>query len=158
MNPFYRLIERIYLSIPGNLAYYDTVTGVHNRLYYDRVVKRKYIDTECTVIYVDVNDLKVVNDTKGHSAGTKLLENVGDLLKCCKCNEACRIGGDEFILVYTPDKLIQEDFDWLEENANIISYGPYQKEMYEDMSSAVKKADEQMYKMKNKFHENENNA
>lgn len=158
MNPFYKLIEKIYLSIPDNLAYFDQMTKLHNRNYYDHVLKTKYHGIECTVIFADVNGLKSTNDEQGHHAGSKLLCEVADILVDSNANEVCRIAGDEFILIYTSDKLVCENFDFLTENKQMFSYGMYVKEPYECMSSAVKKADEEMYKMKNKFHENENNA
>ena len=65
----------------GNLVYYDETTTCHSRYYYDYIVKVKYNDRLCYVIYVDINGLKEVNDKYGHHEGTKLIKQVAfDLL------------------------------------------------------------------------------
>jgi GGDEF domain-containing protein len=142
----FNLIEWLYLKQKGNLVYYDALTGVRSRQYYDMVVKQKYHDKEIMVAFVDVNDLKRTNDEQGHTAGSELLKRVaGDLLRISGENEVCRIGGDEFIVIGTFSKYALSVVSG-------ISYGVYKKEKYEAVSSAVKKADESMYRHKSAFH------
>lgn len=146
---FKKLIEKIYLSFSNNLVYFDQVTGCKTRFYYDNVVKAKYQKKECCIVYIDINNLKKVNDNDGHYYGTKLIKNVSkSLLKLHNVYEICRIGGDEFVLVCD----ILFDDSELKEIDN-ISYGIVYKETYEDISSAVKKADNEMYKMKRRTKE-----
>ena len=158
----FNLIEWLYLRQKNNLVYFDPMTKLHNRHYYDRVVKVKYNGMECVVLYVDINGLKKINDTEGHAEGTEFIAYIGAVLQDTNADDVCRIGGDEFVLIYTKDRFIEENFDWLEVEKNgevgqrALSYGSYEKEPYEDMSSAVRKADERMYEMKKKFHESEN--
>ena len=95
---FKNLIEKLYLSMDGNLVYYDEITKCHSRYYYDNIVKEKYNDRLCYVIYVDINGLKNINDKYGHHEGTKLIKQVAfDLLKIEDAKDICRVGGDEFV-------------------------------------------------------------
>lgn len=139
------IIEWLYLRQPGNLVYYDRLTGCYSRYYYDTVVKHKFQRESCYILFVDVNDLKRVNDTYGHCAGSELLTKVGSILRkeTSKSSVVCRVGGDEFVIVSKTG----------EEETNLQGYkefsvGSYKKEQYEDVSSAVAKADELMYKRK----------
>lgn len=138
-----RLIEKLYLKQKGNLAYYDNLTQVYNRMFYERELKKKYIGKECVVTFVDVNGLKIINDNKGHYEGDKLIiKVVEDLKKINYIDYIIRYGGDEFILI--SDKLKREEL----EKVKHISYGISMKAAYEDMSSAIAKADVLMYKQK----------
>ena len=141
---FKNLIEKLYLSMDGNLVYYDGITKCHSRYYYDNIVKEKYNDRLCYVIYVDINGLKDINDKYGHHEGTKLIKQVAsNLLNIEGAKDICRIGGDEFILFG------DEDFDESQmDNIPNISYGIHLKYANEDMVSACKKADSKMYVMK----------
>ena len=130
----------------GNLVYYDEITKCHSRYYYDNIVKDKYRDRLCYVVYIDINGLKEVNDKYGHHYGTKLIKQVAsNLLSIKGAKDICRIGGDEFILFG------DEDFDINQmDNIPDISYGTHLKYANEDMVSACKKADSKMYIMKQK--------
>jgi diguanylate cyclase (GGDEF)-like protein/PAS domain S-box-containing protein len=84
------------------LSYHDKLTGLYNRTYFEEEFVR-FNDKEkmpLSLIMLDVNGLKLVNDAFGHFEGDKLLKLIGNiLLDCCKDNfMAARIGGDEFII------------------------------------------------------------
>ena len=55
----------------------------------------------CAALFVDIDDLKSVNDTFGHEAGDKVLRHVAKSLKDCvrNCDIVARMGGDEFIVL-----------------------------------------------------------
>ncbi|MDL2248496.1 diguanylate cyclase [Tyzzerella sp. OttesenSCG-928-J15] len=81
----------------------DTLTGIYNRRVYERALK-DYDDVSflpLAVVIGDVNRLKYVNDTFGHSQGDSLLRTIAELLtKCAKgIGLVSRIGGDEFTIV-----------------------------------------------------------
>lgn len=135
MKKLDKIIENLYLKQPGNLAYYDSLTGVKNRTYYDREIRPTYCVKECYVTYVDVDNLKSVNDRFGHSAGDELIISVARQLKGLGANEVCRIGGDEFVLM--SEQNIVNDIEKLKG----ASFGIYKKSKYEDISSGVAKAD-----------------
>ena len=84
-------------------SYHDHLTGLHNRRYFENNIGK--IDTDenlpISLIFCDINGLKVANDSFGHTVGDALLERTAEILKgIVKPGEiAARIGGDEFIVV-----------------------------------------------------------
>jgi len=66
------------------LAWYDDLTGLPNRALYRRetaeILAAKGSDEGASVLYVDLDDFKAVNDTLGHIAGDTLLKRVGERL------------------------------------------------------------------------------
>ncbi|HZK01686.1 MAG TPA: HD domain-containing phosphohydrolase [Anaerovoracaceae bacterium] len=85
------------------LSYHDTLTGLHNRRYYEQVLRRldNASNLPLTMIIADVNGLKLVNDAFGHMVGDALLKVVGDAIRkeCREGDVAARIGGDEFTML-----------------------------------------------------------
>lgn len=88
------------------LAYYDSLTGLANRiLLKDRMHKAiqnaKRKDEKLTVMFLDLDHFKLINDTLGHSVGDELLIYISDLLKSNirESDTLSRIGGDEFIIL-----------------------------------------------------------
>ena len=141
---FKKLIEKLYLSMEGNLVYYDEITKCKSRYFYDNVIKEKYEDKRCYIIFVDVDGLKKINDKLGHHYGTKLIKQVStQLLSLEQIKDVCRFGGDEFVLIG------DEEFNVKQlENIEHVSYGFYLKNEHEDIVSSCRYADEQMYIMK----------
>ncbi len=90
------------------LANYDSVTGLPNRnLLHDRVSQaihfaRRY-DRTVALLFIDLDDFKVVNDSLGHNVGDQLLRDLGVRFLGCvrEVDSVARIGGDEFVIVLT---------------------------------------------------------
>ncbi|HLO34545.1 MAG TPA: EAL domain-containing protein, partial [Candidatus Deferrimicrobium sp.] len=86
-------------------AYHDPLTGLANRsLFLDQVNERIALDRAGllpVVLFIDLDDFKVVNDTLGHTAGDRLLVAVADRVRSCvrTGDLAARLGGDEFALL-----------------------------------------------------------
>jgi diguanylate cyclase (GGDEF)-like protein len=80
-------------------ATHDTLTGLPNRRAFRRRLTRE-IDTEgrFALILCDMDNLKRVNDTRGHEAGDRALQTLADALRSelRRSDEAYRLGGDEF--------------------------------------------------------------
>ncbi len=87
-------------------AYYDTLTGLPNRLLFrDRVVNAiahaRRNRRGIAVMYLDLDHFKLVNDSLGHSLGDALLAEVGTRLQGCvrASDTISRLGGDEFTIL-----------------------------------------------------------
>lgn len=87
-------------------AHYDQVTGLPNRLLFldkfDKLIKnaqRQY--QPVTLMYLDLDHFKEVNDTLGHDMGDMLLKHVAErLMKCVRADDiVARLGGDEFTVI-----------------------------------------------------------
>lgn len=84
----------------------DSLTSLHNRRYIDERLPVDIVDAVLTkaplsLVYIDVDDFKSVNDTYGHSAGDVVLQAVTDIIKDSIRKDydwAARYGGDEFLL------------------------------------------------------------
>jgi diguanylate cyclase (GGDEF)-like protein/PAS domain S-box-containing protein len=88
------------------LAYHDSLTGLYNRQAFLEELKRtliqaKHYEKERTILYIDLDRFKQVNDTYGHEAGDTLLKQVAARLKesVRDTDHVCRFGGDEFAVI-----------------------------------------------------------
>ncbi|MCL2621474.1 MAG: GGDEF domain-containing protein [Firmicutes bacterium] len=83
----------------------DAVTGLGTRNYYDVRLRAETFETlqahSFTAIVLDVNKLKVLNDTHGHVVGDEYLKTLGDSISSSlhADDAAYRMGGDEFLIV-----------------------------------------------------------
>jgi diguanylate cyclase (GGDEF)-like protein/PAS domain S-box-containing protein len=87
-------------------AYYDTLTGLANRaLFLDRLgqelARRRRDHRDLAVLFVDLDRLKIVNDSLGHETGDALLREVGERFAGAirTGDTAARFSGDEFIFL-----------------------------------------------------------
>jgi diguanylate cyclase (GGDEF)-like protein/PAS domain S-box-containing protein len=87
-------------------AFHDSLTGLPNRmLFQERVVRAmartRRTDAVVGVLFIDLDDFKVTNDTMGHSVGDELLVAAGMRLSALSAGRgtAARLGGDEFALL-----------------------------------------------------------
>ncbi len=89
-----------------NLAHYDTLTGLPNRLlFYDRLEKvienAEKNDQKFSILFLDLDNFKEINDSFGHDVGDDLLKIVAEKFqnRISKSDLLARLGGDEFTLV-----------------------------------------------------------
>ncbi|MEW9920861.1 putative bifunctional diguanylate cyclase/phosphodiesterase [Marimonas sp. MJW-29] len=78
----------------------DPLTGLPNRRAFDLALAAAN-DGPCTLLRIDLDHFKYVNDTFGHDAGDEVLKHVAKILKETKLDQrlAARIGGDEFVVM-----------------------------------------------------------
>ncbi len=89
-----------------DLAHFDQLTGLPNRtLFTERLNQAITMSIrspqKITLLFIDLDGFKPVNDTYGHAIGDKLLKEVADRLKICirEGDTVARLGGDEFIIM-----------------------------------------------------------
>ncbi len=90
------------------LAITDPLTGCYNRRFFDQIERRELqrhrrYGSPLSVMFVDVNRFKQLNDTLGHDAGDAALRAIGELLRrnLRGSDYVVRWGGDEFLLLLT---------------------------------------------------------
>lgn len=85
------------------LSFHDHLTGLHNRRFFEEELKRLDIQDNLpiSIIMCDINGLKLVNDSFGHTSGDALLKKAAETIsKACRLGDiVARIGGDEFIVI-----------------------------------------------------------
>lgn len=98
--------KRKYESRLEFLAYHDPLTGLKNRTIFTDIIsesieKAKKIDKQLSLMYIDIDHFKSINDTLGHNVGDELLKEFAYRLRNAvrKDDVACRIGGDEFLVL-----------------------------------------------------------
>jgi two-component system, cell cycle response regulator len=89
-----------------DLAYLDDLTHLFNMRYLDLVLEREVKGAATTgkpfsLLFLDLDYFKSVNDTHGHMVGSKLLVEVARMIKgCVRDNDVvCRYGGDEYVIM-----------------------------------------------------------
>ncbi len=104
---------RLFESIQ-HMALEDPLTGLFNRRHFFELAAREYYRARrygkmLSVVMIDVDDLKKVNDTYGHLAGDRLILFISEQCRqqLRKADLAARFGGDEFILLLPETKLDQ---------------------------------------------------
>ncbi|MDD3353454.1 GGDEF domain-containing phosphodiesterase [Zoogloea sp.] len=93
----------------SELEYYSThdpLTGLHNRRYFNEILgyevgRSERHQHEFSILMLDLDDFKDVNDTYGHPCGDRVLQQVADRMRATMRNGdlATRIGGDEFAII-----------------------------------------------------------
>ena len=87
-------------------ASHDTLTGLPNRALLGRhLIEHLELSDRVSLIYVDLDDFKLVNDTMGHAAGDQVLVEAARRLQACirPTDVAARLGGDEFAVLLVGD-------------------------------------------------------
>lgn len=114
------------------LAHYDSLTGLPNRRYFSENLQKAVAcareqGNSLTVAYLDLDNFKFVNDSRGHTAGDELLCAVAKSLEVTLGDEAycARLGGDEFAILLEEDKQMKPAAEVLERVFSDLLEGPY---------------------------------
>ena len=165
------LIQWLYLTVLDNTfaqSLIDPVTHVQNRNYFDATLNilqksRRY---PISILMVDVDGLKKINDSMGHSFGDELIKRTAECLQlACRADDIiCRIGGDEFGVIFTKtDNLILHDVikrisEQLERNNQKypemplhFSIGEASATSQDNLLETLKLADTRMYANKKEY-------
>lgn len=98
-------IEKLQIQLQEQ-AIRDPLTGLYNRRFFDEYFCNELIrsirtNTPISLLMVDIDHFKSVNDRFGHDVGDQVLQMLGEILKTMfrKSDVACRFGGDEFLVL-----------------------------------------------------------
>ena len=144
----------------NDMAYIDALTGVGNRLALRRDYDA-YQGKEVTVAMLDLNDFKLINDTRGHNEGDRILRETGKLLADTFGREHCyRYGGDEFLAIIPdiPNEEFREKLEYVKQHKPRIddasqadfSVGSVRAVLSDSgiLRTLIASADEKMYEAK----------
>ena len=160
--------ENIEKKTYERMAFTDDMTQMRNRRAFDRDVEQfDKNNTSVTILYVDMNGLKQINDCMGHQKGDEAIGHVAEkLLYFQKQGNFCyRLGGDEFCVLGVKmsgekmeaecERINQElrELDGTYVHPLSIAYGAeeYHSWKNEDIFHVMKRADKKMYKKKKKM-------
>ena len=83
------------------MSFTDILTGLNNRNKYIKTLEEieRTPPKALGIVYVDLNGLKIMNDTQGHTYGDKMLKHISQILLDIFKSDVFRIGGDEFVVL-----------------------------------------------------------
>lgn len=157
--------KRFYEKQIYDMAHTDSLTGLKNRRAFYEFIKI-HSGELMHLLYMDLDNFKQVNDRFGHNRGDEVLRKTASCIsELFPDGLAARLGGDEFALVLTgevDDKQLNESIRKLEDSVRrmfrgngfyiTISIGVVKCDGEYDVDSIIKKADENMYLVKNEHH------
>lgn len=155
-----------------NRAYVDTLTGLQNRTAYFEYIgvlnkKQQKGEADYSILMIDINFLKKVNDTYGHDQGNIYLKGAADLIRKVFGDQSLyRIGGDEFVMILEGSaqegaeeriREFQEETARLQADESLkpwekvsaaIGLAKFDPETDADAEEVFRRADETMYRNK----------
>jgi diguanylate cyclase (GGDEF)-like protein len=143
---------------------FDTLTRLYNRAAYEKATNKLDSRNPYSVIVIDINNFKGINDTYGHDFGDAVLKKVTSVIrksfnKGCSCY---RVGGDEFHIISreTDPKILESQLKDMTNNLEkerrndsrlptvSYGYGIFRSEKMTSFKDVNKEADDQMYYFK----------
>ena len=156
------------------LGKHDVLTKLYNRAFYTTEINRleRNMLRPVSCIFMDMNGLKELNDTLGHDVGDNLLQRMGNILNQLvqqTLYSACRIGGDEFVVLLpgadeaalqnclqSLQELLFVDNQFYSHQPLSLSPGYATNKDGERMEDMLKRADMIMYQEKRDYYLNNN--
>lgn len=146
------------------LSYHDQLTGLYNRRFYEEEKRRLDVkrNMPISIIYADVNGLKLINDAFGHMVGDKIIQKIAEVFKKeCRADDIiARVGGDEFILLLprTDGLFVESIVNRIKQRTQAITYKAVavsvafgwgtKTEESQTVADIIKSAETQMYNTK----------
>jgi diguanylate cyclase len=154
----------------GSEARTDSLTGLANRRAFDDEIQRRFAEwqrrrTPFTLMILDADNFKEINDSFGHQSGDEALREIGQVITANsrQMDFRCRYGGDEFVIIL-PDTSTQETRAAAERVRAAIegievrvgeraislscSLGIARVSASDDVAKLIRRADEALYKSK----------
>lgn len=174
----YKIVEQgLKYNLISKLAYSDGLTGLGNRTaYMEQLEEYEHNEknlTQLGIVYLDVNNLKTVNDKQGHEFGDELIRIAASIIEDSfgHFGKAYRVGGDEFCVLMTGDDLkarYEEGhavFQQLIDEANKAEWYSFEVQIahgfavcnefsHEKIDEAIAFADSEMYENKQELKRN----
>ncbi|OGO76672.1 MAG: hypothetical protein A2Y23_06325 [Clostridiales bacterium GWB2_37_7] len=145
----------------------DGLTGIYNRRFfseilYNEIKRSERTDKLFSIIILDIDFFKIINDNYGHDIGDKILMELSEIVNQCirKSDLFARIGGEEFALI-APEANIEaavqlaekirrkvEEGIFANDLKITISLGISQYQRLDDVNTIFKRADNALYKAK----------
>jgi diguanylate cyclase (GGDEF)-like protein len=159
-----------YLNALRRISSHDSLTGLLNRRSFERLYRRELerlgrTGRRFSVLIVDMDEFKAINDRWGHAEGDRALQRVATILKgeTRKMDILARFGGDEFV-VLLPETTQQQSQQIVKRIRNAISYASREvdytlsasigvREAAKDEADPLGLADQQMYEEKRRKQE-----
>ncbi|WP_170942249.1 diguanylate cyclase [Noviherbaspirillum denitrificans] len=144
----------------------DKLTGLWNRAYFEAETERRAREAdrfgdELSMLMIDVDHFKTVNDKYGHLSGDEVLRSIASLARTCirSTDLLCRWGGEEFLMVIrAPNEVaaqVAENLRRVIEGASFsvpqgitISVGVANRRAGEELTSLMARADHALYRAK----------
>jgi diguanylate cyclase (GGDEF)-like protein len=146
------------------LSYHDNLTNLYNRTFMEEEMKRLDSSRQLpiSIVMIDVNGLKLFNDTYGHQKGDQLLIKTADILKKSTRSEdiVARWAGDEFVIMLPKTSItemgkiinrIEANCSQTEDDEILISLAvgaAVKEKIEENIFDVFDQADKEMYKQK----------
>ena len=145
----------------------DPLTGILNRYAYEEALREVKLTEDFVVISIDINGLKMTNDTYGHKAGDELICGAANVIADTfnAYGKCYRIGGDEFIVLAEINRaklpkiikqLEKKTSEWRGEEISYLSlstgYAPAKDFDLPSIDDLVSFADLKMYKNKSDYY------
>ena len=151
------------------LGTHDVMTGLYNRAFFEETLQELEVkrNDPISVIIIDLNNLKPVNDVFGHHTGDKLIRRTAEVLIASvgKAYVTARIGGDEFSIIM-PGTRLNEAEEMMERIQSLVvmnnkyyrdpelslSLGAAVSEPGLSLEKVISNADNEMYQNKSLYH------
>ncbi|HEY1332393.1 MAG TPA: EAL domain-containing protein [Actinomycetota bacterium] len=134
------------------LAYHDKLTGLPNRVMFEEllglsIARARRHDLAVAVLYMDLDDFKLVNDSLGHAAGDELLQAVADRLREAtrETDFVARQGGDEFLLLLADLERLREPAAREAADSPLLAAQSVASRVFDSLRSPFVVADTELY-------------